>query len=136
VIVSDANVVASYVLKSVESSLVFELLAADPHWVSPPLLLSELRSVLARQVRARRLGLDDAQRAFDLAMDTLDDVTLEPDTGRVMQLAAESGCSTYDCEYVTVAAQLGCPLATFDRQLLRAFPQIAAHPKRLLEAKA
>ena len=135
-IVADANVVASFILRAEETELVLRLLAADPRWVSPPLIRSELRSVLTQQVVAKRLGLADAQTAFALAMDTLEDATLEPDEARVLELAVGSGCSSYDCEYVSVASALGCALATFDRRVLRAFPDIARHPREFLASPA
>jgi predicted nucleic acid-binding protein len=43
----------------------------------------------------------------------------------VLQLAAASGCSAYACEFVAAAQQLGVPLITADRALLRAFPDLA-----------
>ena len=62
-------------------------------------------------------------------MQALEAVTFEPDARRVFELVAASGCSTYDCEYVAVAEEAGCPLATFNREVLRAFPAIAVHPQ-------
>ena len=44
---------------------------------------------------------------------------------RVLHLAKESGCSAYDCEFVSLAMDLGIPLVTADRQVLRAFPNVA-----------
>ncbi|MET0516631.1 MAG: hypothetical protein ABW047_15040 [Nitrospiraceae bacterium] len=49
-------------------------------------------------------------------------------SSRVMTFAAESGCSAYDCEFVATAHDLGVPLMTVDRQLLKAFPRVAVHP--------
>jgi predicted nucleic acid-binding protein len=43
----------------------------------------------------------------------------------VLHLAKESGCSAYDCEFVSLAMDLGIPLVTADRQVLRAFPNVA-----------
>jgi len=40
----------------------------------------------------------------------------------------DSELSPYDAEYVAAARMLGVPLATFDRQLLQAFPEIAQRP--------
>jgi len=40
----------------------------------------------------------------------------------VLRVAEASGCSAYDCEFVSVAMALGVRLVTADRQVLRAFP--------------
>jgi len=41
------------------------------------------------------------------------------DGQRVLELAIQSGCSSYDAEFVVLAEQLGCRLLTFDRKLLQ-----------------
>ncbi len=43
----------------------------------------------------------------------------------VLQLVRNSACSAYDCEFVALARDLGVPLVTADRQILREFPKIA-----------
>jgi predicted nucleic acid-binding protein len=42
----------------------------------------------------------------------------------VLRLAASSGCSAYDCEFVVAAQQLDAPLVTADHALLKAFPAL------------
>ena len=55
----------------------------------------------------------------------MSDARLAPTTRAGMQLALESNCSAYDCEFVAVAERLGLPLVTEDRRVLAAFPRIA-----------
>lgn len=43
----------------------------------------------------------------------------------MVRLAARSGCSAYDCEFVTLARDLDVRLVTLDRQILRSFPKLA-----------
>lgn len=43
----------------------------------------------------------------------------------VLTLAAQSGCSASDCEFVSMAMALNTWLVTNDRQLLQAFPEVA-----------
>jgi predicted nucleic acid-binding protein len=47
------------------------------------------------------------------------------DSRAVMTLAASSGCSAYDCEFVALADASGVPLVTADARILKAFPEIA-----------
>ena len=43
------------------------------------------------------------------------------DSSRVLRLAASSGCAAYDCEFVALALDLGLPLVTTDRALIKKF---------------
>lgn len=43
--------------------------------------------------------------------------------------AIESGVSAYDTLFVELAARSDCPLLTFDKALLKAFPEIARRPR-------
>jgi predicted nucleic acid-binding protein len=42
----------------------------------------------------------------------------------VLQLVSTSRCTSYDCEFVATAQQLGVPLITEDRAILAAFPDL------------
>ena len=46
-------------------------------------------------------------------------------TEHVLQLVSTSRCTSYDCEFVAAAQQLGVPLITEDRAILVAFPDLA-----------
>lgn len=131
-IVVDANVVASLVMPGESADLAEALHRFDPEWVAPSLIVSELLSVLLKGVRTRKWRLADAERSLALALELIDGRQVDPDPVRVLRLADESRCSSYDCEYVVAAELFECPLATFDAQLLKAFPQRAVHPERLL----
>ena len=43
----------------------------------------------------------------------------------VFRLVEQSGCTTYDIEYVLLARELGLPLVTADAEVVQAFPDIA-----------
>lgn len=45
-----------------------------------------------------------------------------------------SGLAVYDTLFVELAARRGCPLLTFDKAVLRAFPDIAIRPRDLADA--
>jgi predicted nucleic acid-binding protein len=45
--------------------------------------------------------------------------------------AVTAGVPAYDTLFVELAARTNCPLVTFDRVVLRAFPDIARRPREL-----
>lgn len=104
----------------------------DPGWVAPLLWRSEFRNVLARGVREGSAELEDALAAVRLAEQLLEDRELQPAGEHVLRLAAASRCTAYDCEFVAVARDLGIPLVTFDREILRRFPEDAVDAKRFI----
>ena len=54
-------------------------------------------------------------------------------TSLVMQNVKKSTCSAYDCEYVTLAEDLGIMLVTSDTPILRDFPERATSLRRFAE---
>lgn len=47
---------------------------------------------------------------------------------QVMSLVSESSCSAYDCEFVALADDFSVTLVTFDKMIIREFPDIAISP--------
>jgi predicted nucleic acid-binding protein len=129
VIVVDTNIVARFVLRGEGTTLAERVLERDAIWVAPTLIHSELRNVLATSVRTRRITLEKARVAASVADSVLDGTSRDVDTGSVLELAERSGCTSYDCEFVSVALDLGVPLVTSDRQVLAAFPGTAVSPE-------
>lgn len=128
-IVVDTSILAYLVVESDRTESVLRVRERDPDWVAPILWRSELCNVLVTQVRADRASLADALahfRAADKAMRGMG-YRLEPD--RVLRLAVEHGLTAYDAEFAALASDLGVPLITTDRALLRALPDIARLPE-------
>lgn len=53
----------------------------------------------------------------------------------VLRLAARSGCSAYDCEFVALAKELGIALVTVDREVLRESPGVAVRLEEYVGSK-
>lgn len=124
-IVVDTNVVAYLFLVAERTAQAEQALERDAAWAAPLLWRSELRNVLAGQVRGGGLDLADALRIQDEAERLLADGEFTVASHDVLDLAAASGCTAYDCEFVALARDLGARLVTVDRQVLRAFPEVA-----------
>jgi predicted nucleic acid-binding protein len=123
-IVVDTNVVAYLLLPGPQTAAAEALLEAHPTWAAPPLWRSEWRNVLCGTLRRGSLSLEQViallEQAETLVIGHEEPVQFEA----VLQLAASSGCSASDCEFVAAAQQLDASLVTADRALLKAFPAL------------
>ena len=123
-IVADTNLILYVNISSELSLLALRVLQKDSHWITPPLWQSEFRNALAGYMR-RGMSLEMAQEIMKDALRVMEERQVVPNSNRVLALAARSSCTAYDCEFVALAEQLGIPLVTADRQLIKAFPEIA-----------
>lgn len=135
-IVADVNLLAYLLLGGSETETAQAVLEQDPVWAAPVLWRSEFRSILASYIRQRGLSLADAWQAHELAEGLLGAHEYSLAGQRVLELVVGSRCSAYDCEYVALADELGIPLVTADREVLRQFPDIAVSPARFLRGTA
>lgn len=125
-IVVDTNVVAYLYLETTWTPAAERWLKRDPDWAAPVLWRSELRNVLASQIFRGALTLDSAVAIQNEAESLLAHHEYEVESRVVLELAAASHCSAYDCEFIALAGALGVRLVTADEQLLKAFPKVAS----------
>ena len=88
-----------------------------------------MRNLLTLYVKNEKFDLLAANEFMSDATILLEGNELGVDSRSVLELASRSGCTAYDCEFVSVAEQLGVPLVTSDKKLLAAFPDIAVSMK-------
>ncbi|KAA6186226.1 type II toxin-antitoxin system VapC family toxin [Thiohalocapsa marina] len=124
-IVVDTKILAYLLLPTPRTDEAESLYRRDPHWCAPQLWRSEFRNVLLTCLRKELLDLNAALRIQDRAEQLLAGREFSVRSTRVLPLAATSGCSAYDCEFVAVAEALQVPLFTADKRVLKAFPRIA-----------
>ncbi|HUX68170.1 MAG TPA: type II toxin-antitoxin system VapC family toxin [Terriglobales bacterium] len=124
-IVVDANVLAYLLIDGVHTAAAQAQLQRDPHWHAPQLWRSELLSVLAGELRRSGMSWETALEILGVAADLMLGRSHEVVAENVLRLVRTSPCSAYDLEYVALAMELGVPLVTMDRQLLREFPGTA-----------
>ena len=102
-IVVDTNVVAYLLLggeKTAGARLAFR---KDPAWAAPILGRSEFRKVLAAYLRRGTLRLSDALEIMRDAEALFRGAEYSVESGDVLTLVTESGCSACDCECVALA---------------------------------
>lgn len=124
-IVADTNTIAYLYLPTAQTDDVVALLHKDPHWIAPLLWRSEFRNVLALYVRKSIIDLDTAIAMQAQAEQQFADNEYSVNSIDVLTLAKESGCSAYDCEFISLAKSLNLKLITGDRKLVQAFPGLA-----------
>ena len=121
-IVVDTNVVAYLWLPGDLTDAAERVLVRDAEWAAPLLWRSEFRSILTGAIRRRALSASRAVAIASAAEAQLQGREYSVESAHVLSLANRSGCSAYDCEFVALAEDIGMPLVTNDREILRAFP--------------
>jgi predicted nucleic acid-binding protein len=127
-IVADTNLLIYLYVQGQRTEESEAVLRRDPVWTVPLLWRSEFRNVLIGLVRQRALLLEAAAAMVEEAERWLTGHEYSVISHHVLNLAAQSGCSAYDCEFVALAKDLRVSMVTTDRQILKAFPTVAVSP--------
>ena len=128
-IVADTNLIAYLLVDgpfTEEARAVYE---KDPDWVAPSFWRSEFRNVLVLSLRHGVMSFTDALEILEDADLLMGGKDRDSASYRILRLAADSGCSAYDCEFVALALDLGVPLVTEDRALIEKFKPTAVSMK-------
>ena len=96
---------------------------------------SELRSTLAKYMQHAGMTMEAALLALHSAEEAIGGREYSVSSERILELAVQTGCTAYDCEYVALARELGVPLVTADKQILRAFPKTAVSLEKFAKKK-
>lgn len=131
--VVDTNVVAYLLLGTTafadESRQCFEQVVtplAPAHWEA------ELANVVWMAVKAGVVSAADGPARLALARRLgIEPVATSTLSQGALLRAIESGVSIYDTLCVELATRSSCPLVTFDKAVLKAFPTVACRPRDL-----
>jgi predicted nucleic acid-binding protein len=119
--VLDASVVVKWFLPEPHAEAARRLRTADLEVAAPDLLLLEVPNVLWKYIVRGTLALEIAQEAIEaLSIAPINLHTAESLFAAAFRLATETRRSVYDCAYVTLAIEEGCPLVTADRKFYEA----------------
>lgn len=128
-IVADTQLLVYLYVRTEHTEQAEAVFTRDPAWAAPLLWKSEFRNALIGLVRRRVLALDQAVGVARDAESLMVGREYAVVTHQVLALAARSGCTAYDCEFIALAEDLGVPLVTADEQVLAAFPAAAVGPR-------
>lgn len=131
-IVVDTNLRFHLLVESDQSEAAEKVLEKDRDWLAPRLCRSEFRNALVKGIRRKLIDLGDALRIMTAAEMMMSGRVYDVASDEVLELAAASGCSAYDAEYVVLARDLRVPLVTTDKELLEKFPETAVTPESFL----
>ena len=131
--VIDTNVVAYLLLGTEcfvgEARTCFDAVS-DP--VAPAHWEAELTNVVWMAIRAGVLPAEEGPVRLGLARRLgIESVATATLCQGALLRAVSTGVSGYDTLFVELAARVGCPLVTFDKAVLRAFPEMARRPRDL-----
>jgi predicted nucleic acid-binding protein len=132
--VVDTNVVAYLLLGTAAfAEEARAALRADVSLLAPAHWEAELTNVLWMAVRSAILPPEEGPVRLSLArrlgIETVATATLCQ--GALLRSMA-SGVAVYDTLFVELAARTRCPLLTFDKAVLKAFPEVATRPRNLV----
>lgn len=132
-IVVDTNILAHFWLPSDSTELCDQLYQQDPQWIAPILWRSEFRNVVTLYFRKELIDLADALLIMEKAELQMKNQQFQVNSVQVLHHVCQSTCSSYNCEFVSLAKDLDLELITMDKQLLREFPGLTKHPEEVLE---
>lgn len=124
-IVVDTKVIAYFVIPGPLSPVAEQVWEKDLQWASPQLWRSEMRNLLALYLRHKTFNLEEIKVYMNDAEVLVSGREFGVDSADVLDLASKSGCTSYDCEFVSVAERLAVPLISADKKVLAAFPSVA-----------
>jgi predicted nucleic acid-binding protein len=135
VIVTDTNLIVHLTVRGEFSPLAEAVYASDASWAAPLLWRSEYRNTLMKYVQYRGMTMGSALLSLRSAQEIIGENSYDVSSEKVLELAVQSKCAAYDCEYVALAQELGVNLITTDKQVLKAFPKTAVSLEKFARKK-
>ena len=132
-IVTDTNIIAYLLLEGTYTSQAKAALRKDSNWIAPLLWKSEFRNVLALYMRKNVLDLMMAINIMEEAERLMQGGEFTVPSLEILSIAGSSGCTAYDCEYITLAHEFNIPLITTDKKLISSFPATALSLEKYVE---
>ena len=124
-IVADSNLIASSVLVSAATEAALSVREHDDDWRVPRLWRYEVLNIFATMIKTKRLSRVVGESLYAQLLAVLGPQELDASPESVLKLVEDHAISGYDAQFVALAQELGVPLYTQDRELLKKFPSVA-----------
>lgn len=131
-IIVDTNILIYLYIQGEHTSSVESLAHIDCTWAAPLLWRSEFRNVLALYLRKKVISLTQTLNIINQAEHLMMENEYQPSSETVLDLVNISNCSTYDCEFVSLAKEFDVPLITQDKKILAEFPHYTSQLKHYI----
>ena len=131
-IVVDTNILIHFYFPSDFSEVSEKVFLKDPNWIAPILWRSEFKNVVLGFYRKKIIDFNKAIEAIEKAENRMQGREHSVSSLLVMDLAKETKCTSYDCEFVALAKVKDISFVTWDGAILTAFPQISLSPKNFI----
>ena len=117
--VVDASVVIKWVVEEEGSDAALTLLD-ETELLAPDLLMAECANILWKKVARRELNREEAGLAAELLQRAaIELVPTRAVMADALRHAIDLGHPAYDCIYIALALERGCPFVTADERLAR-----------------
>ncbi|MCG2590717.1 type II toxin-antitoxin system VapC family toxin [Rhodohalobacter sulfatireducens] len=102
--------------------------------MAPILWRTEFQNVVTLYLRKELIDLAEALLIMEKTELQMKNQQFLVNSVQVLHHGSQSTCSSYDCEFVSLAKDLDLELITMNKHLLREFPELTKHPNKLIES--
>jgi predicted nucleic acid-binding protein len=127
-IIADASLLANLLIPGLDNASAESVQKIDSDWRAPRLWQYEFKNTLVKYLRAGAIAEEAAENLLFHSQQIMKGAEQEAPSKDALTIAAKHKISAYDAEYVALAQQLGSPLITYDRKLIKAALGIAVSP--------
>jgi predicted nucleic acid-binding protein len=127
-IVADASLLANLLIPGLDHASAESVQKIDSDWRAPRLWQYEFKNTLIKYVRVRAITEQTAENLLFHSLQIMKGAEQDAPSKDALTIATTHKISAYDAEYLAIAQQLGIPLITYDRKLVKAAPGIAFLP--------
>ena len=113
---------ASFVMKLLTREVSIDIFDPEEKFIAPELFDYEITNVFWKLAKVRGMAISSV-RNFLATVRSLGIERQKPDMMKIFLLANETGLTAYDAAYLLLAKEFDCPIATFDKELIKVADQ-------------